>query len=330
MSLRRAWPLLALAALAAWPLVAPRYFVFLASVVLVNVVVAIGLNLLTGYTNQLSFGHAGFLAIGAYAAALLTIHAPAIPVVVTLLLAGAITAAVGLAFGVPCLRLGGLYLSMATLAFGFVITEAILNLDTLTKGADGLRVPVARLGPLPLGTDAARYYLTATVAVLMVAAAVNLVRTRPGRAFLALRESEIAAQASGVPVAAYKAAAFGISAFYTGVAGGLFAFVVGFLSPDAFDVFLSVDFVVMIIVGGLGSVPGSIVGAAVVTVLYDWLAAFQNYRPLIFGAILIGCTLFMPGGLVLWGAQIWPPIPPTARTRPGGAGAPLDNPPRRT
>jgi branched-chain amino acid transport system permease protein len=297
-NVRRAWPLLVVAALAVWPLIAPRYFVFLASVVLVNVVVAIGLNLLTGYTNQMSFGHAGFLAIGAYAAALLTIHAPAIPVVFTLLLAGAITAAVGLAFGVPCLRLGGLYLSMATLAFGFVITEAILNLDTLTKGADGLRVPVARLGPLPLGTDAARYYLTAAVAVLMVAAAVNLVRTRPGRAFLALRESEIAAQASGVPVAAYKAAAFGISAFYTGVAGGLFAFVVGFLSPDAFDVFLSVDFVVMIIVGGLGSVPGSIVGAAVVTVLYDWLAAFQNYRPLIFGAILIGCTLFMPGGIV--------------------------------
>src|SRR5256712_11987499 len=132
----------------------------------------------------------------------------------------------------------------------------------------------------------------------MVAAAVNLVRTRTGRAFLAIRESEIAAQASGVPVAAYKTAAFGLSAFYTGVAGGLFAFVVGFLSPDAFDVFLSVDFVVMIVVGGLGSVPGSIIGAAVVTVLYDWLAAFQNYRPLIFGAILIACMLFMPGGIV--------------------------------
>lgn len=174
-----------LAALAAWPWVAPRYFVFLASLVLVNVIVAIGLNLLSGYTNQLSFGHAGFLAIGAYTAALVTIHAPAVPVPATLLLAGALTAAVGLAFGVPCLRLGGLYLSMATLAFGFVITEAILNLDGLTKGADGLRVPLARLGPVALGTDRARYYLAAVVAALMVAAAVNLVRTRPGRAFLA-------------------------------------------------------------------------------------------------------------------------------------------------
>jgi branched-chain amino acid transport system permease protein len=293
----RALLVVALVALAAWPWVAPRYFVFLSSVILVNAVVAIGLNLLSGYTNQLSFGHAGFLAIGAYTAAVLTLRMPGLPVVVTLLLAGLFTAAVGLAFGIPCLRLGGLYLTMATLAFGFVITEAILNLDTLTRGADGLRVPTARLGTLALSTDIARYYLVAGVAAVMVAAAVNLVGTRTGRAFLALRESEIAAQASGVPVAAYRALAFGLSAFYTGVAGGLFAFVVGFLSPDAFDVFLSVDFVVMIIVGGLGSVPGSIIGATVVTLLHDALATFQNYRPLIFGALLVACMLFMPGGV---------------------------------
>jgi branched-chain amino acid transport system permease protein len=285
------------ALVAAWPWLAPRYFVFLASLILVNAVVAIGLNLLSGYTNQLSFGHAGFLAIGAYTAALLTIHAPAVPVVVSLAAAGAVTAVVGLAFGVPCLRLSGLYLAMATLAFGLVIAEVILNLDWLTHGADGLRVPAARLGAWPLATDTARYYLVAAVAIVLVAAALNLARTRTGRALLAIRESEIAAQASGVSVARYKTIAFGVSAFYTGVAGGLFAFVVGFLSPDAFDVFLSVDFVVMIIVGGLGSVPGSIVGAAVVTVLHDSLAAFQNYRPLIFGAILVACMLFMPGGI---------------------------------
>jgi branched-chain amino acid transport system permease protein len=295
---RTRWALAALGALvAAWPWLAPRYFVFLASVILVNAVVAIGLNLLSGYTNQLSFGHAGFLAIGAYTAALLTIHAPALPVVVALAAAGVVTAGVGLAFGVPCLRLSGLYLAMATLAFGFVIAEVILNLDALTHGADGLRVPAARLGAWPLATDTARYYLVAAVAALLVAAALNLARTRTGRALLAIRESEVAAHASGVPVARYKTIAFGVSAFYTGVAGGLFAFVVGFLSPDAFDVFLSVDFVVMIIVGGLGSVPGSIVGAAVVTVLHDSLAAFQGYRPLIFGAILVACMLFMPGGI---------------------------------
>ncbi|HET8577500.1 MAG TPA: branched-chain amino acid ABC transporter permease [Methylomirabilota bacterium] len=286
------------ATLLLWPLLVPSYFVFLLSLTLANAVVAIGLNLLSGYTHQLSFGHAGFLAIGAYTAALLTIHAPGLPVIATLLLAGVATGAIGVGLGIPCLRLEGLYLTMATLAFGFVVSEVILNLDSITRGADGLRVPAPRLGGVPLAGDISRYYLVATVAALLVAAAANLMRTRTGRAFLAIRESEIAAQSAGVPVAAYKTIAFGLSAFYTGVAGGLFAFTVGYLSPDAFDVFLSVDFVTMIILGGLGSVPGSIVGAAVVTVLHDWLAAFQNLRPLIFGTILVACMLFMPGGIV--------------------------------
>ena len=229
--------------------------------------------------------------------ALLTIHLPALPVPLTLLAAGLATGLVGLALGIPCLRLEGLYLAMATLAFGFVVIEAITNLDGLTRGNDGLRVPVAHLGPWVLDTDASRYYLTIAVAVGMILAALNVTATRTGRAFLAIRTSEIAAQASGINAAAYKTMAFVLSAFYTGVAGGLFAFVVGFLSPDAFDVFLSVDFLVMIILGGLGSVFGSVAGAAIVTVLNDSLAGFQAYRPLIFGAIMIACMLFMPGGL---------------------------------
>jgi branched-chain amino acid transport system permease protein len=288
---------LAVVAVLGWPLVAPKYLVFLGTLVAVNAVVAIGLNLLSGYTNQLSFGHAGFLAIGAYVAALLTLRFPTLPVPLTLLAAGLATALVGLALGIPCLRLEGLYLAMATLAFGFVVTEAITNLDWLTRGNDGLRVPLARLGPWTLATDAARYYLAVAVAAAMILAALNVAATRTGRAFLAIRTSEIAAQASGINAAAYKTIAFVLSAFYTGVAGGLFAFVVGFLSPDAFDVFLSVDFLVMIILGGLGSVLGSVAGAAIVTVLNDSLAGFQAFRPLIFGAIMIICMLFMPGGL---------------------------------
>ncbi len=288
---------LATAAALGWPLVAPKYLVFLGTLVAINAVVAIGLNLLSGYTNQLSFGHAGFLAIGAYVAALVTIHLPALPVPLTLITAGLATGLVGLALGIPCLRLEGLYLAMATLAFGFVVTEAITNLDGLTRGNDGLRVPLARLGPWAFDTDASRYYLTVAVAVAMILAALNVAATRTGRAFLAIRTSEIAAQASGVNAAVYKTIAFVLSAFYTGVAGGLFAFVIGFLSPDAFDVFLSVDFLVMIILGGLGSVLGSVAGAAIVTVLNDSLAGFQAYRPLIFGAIMIACMLFMPGGL---------------------------------
>jgi branched-chain amino acid transport system permease protein len=142
---------LAAVAVLGWPLVAPKYLVFLGTLVAVNAVVAIGLNLLSGYTNQLSFGHAGFLAIGAYVAALLTLRVPALPVPLTLLAAGLATALVGLALGIPCLRLEGLYLAMATLAFGFVVTEAITNLDWLTRGNDGLRVPlrVSVHGPSP-------------------------------------------------------------------------------------------------------------------------------------------------------------------------------------
>ncbi len=295
--MRRAALALGAVAVVAWPWVSPRYFVFLASLAVVNAIVAIGLNLLSGYTNQLSFGHAGFLAVGAYTAAIVTTRWPGVPVVLTLVAAAAVTGLVGLALGVPCLRLEGLYLAMATLAFGFVVVEAIMNLDWLTRGNDGLRVPAAHLGPWALASDTARYYLVVAVGVAMVWGALNLVRTRTGRALLAIRESEIAAQASGVHLAWYKTLAFVISAVYTGVAGGLFAFVVGFLSPDAFDVFLSVDYVAMIIVGGLGSVPGSIVGAALLTVLNDSLAGFQNYRPLIFGAILIASMLFMPGGV---------------------------------
>ncbi len=295
--MRRAALALGALALLGWPWVAPRYFVFLASLIVVNAIVAIGLNLLSGYTNQLSFGHAGFLAVGAYTAAIVATRWPGVPVPAPLLAAALVTAAVGLALGIPCLRLEGLYLAMATLAFGFVVVEAILNLDGLTRGNDGLRVPAARLGPWTLAGDVARYYLVLPVGAAMVWAALNLGRTRTGRALLAIRESEIAAQASGVHLARYRTLAFVISALYTGVAGGLFAFVVGFLSPDAFDVFLSVDFVAMIIIGGLGSVPGSVAGAAVLTVLHDSLAGFQNYRPLIFGAILIASMLFMPGGI---------------------------------
>src|SRR5205807_7241743 len=142
----------------------------------VNAIVAIGLNLLSGYTNQLSFGHAGFLAVGAYTAALVTTRWPDTPVVVTLAVAALVTGLVGLGLGVPCLRLEGLYLAMATLAFGFGVVEAIMNLDWLTRGNDGLRVPAARLGPWTLATDTARYYLVVTVAALLIVAPVNITR----------------------------------------------------------------------------------------------------------------------------------------------------------
>ena len=299
------WPLAALAALvAAWPWLASRYLVFLASLILVNAVVAIGLNLLSGYTNQLSFGHAGFLAIGAYTAALLSIHAPALPVVVALAAAGLLTAAVGLAFGVPCLRLHGLYLAMATLAFGVVIAEAILNLDTLTRGADGLRVPVARLGPWVLAGDAARYYLVAGVAAIMTAAAVNLVRTRTGRAFLAIRESEIAAEASGVPVARYKLYALLLSAAFTSLAGSLYSLMVGFIDPESgFGILRSVEMIIIAALGGAGTLFGPLLGAVILIPLQTTTNSLfggggSGLTYILYGGIIVILARFEPGGLL--------------------------------
>lgn len=280
------------------PWMVPQYYVFLVSLAIVNAIVALGLNLLSGYTNQLSFGHAGFLAVGAYTASILTLRVPDLPLPLTLLVTGVGTGLIGIALGLPCLRLHGLYLAMATLAFGFVVVEAILTLEQWTQGSDGLQVPQGNIFWFGFSSDARRYYLVLATGILMTLLAKNLVGSRTGRAFVAIRESEIAAQTSGVNVAWYKTVAFAVSAFYTGVAGGLFAFVVGYISPDAFDIFLSVDFVAMIIIGGLGSIGGSLIGAGIVTLLHDWLAGFQEYRPLIFGAIMIGFMLFMPGGVV--------------------------------
>src|SRR5262249_37891375 len=153
-------------------------------------------------------GHAGFLAIGAYVAALVSIHIPALRVPVTLLSAGLATGLVGLALGIPCLRVEGLYLAMATLPFCFVVTDAMSNLHGLSRCNDGLRAAMARLRPWTLDTDVARYYLGVAVAAALIVAALNVVATRTGRAFLAIRTSEIAAQASGINAAAYKTIAF--------------------------------------------------------------------------------------------------------------------------
>jgi branched-chain amino acid transport system permease protein len=286
----------AFVALALFPLVANPYLLYVVNLGLIYVVLAVGLNLLLGFGGQFAFANAALFGIGAYATGLLQVRLQW-PYLLAVAAGAICTTAIGLLVALPALRLSGLYLAMATLAFGFVVTEAITNLDGLTRGNDGLRVPMARLGPWVLDTDRARYYLALAVAAAMVLAALNVAATRTGRAFLAIRASEVAAQARGIIAAASKTVAFVLSAFYTGVAGGLFAFVVGFLSPDAFDVFLSVDFLVMIILGGLGSVWGSVAGAAIVTVLNDSLAGFQMYRPLIFGAIMIACMLFAPGGL---------------------------------
>ena len=279
------------------PLYLGKYSVFLLSLLAVYALVSLGLNLLMGYTGQIAAGHAGFLALGAYFTAILGENLQWLPCPLILLLAGVFTGAIGFLLGIPILRLKGFYIAMATLAFGVVVSEVILQWSSITGGDDGFSVPTARLAGFAFDSDFKLYYLIIPVTLLMTVLAKNLVNGYIGRAFIALRESEIAAQTIGIDLARYKTIAFAISAFYTGVAGGLFAYLITYLSPDAFTIELSVDFIAMIVIGGMGSILGSIIGAVILTGMQQVLAGLLDLQILIFGLSLIVFMIFMPKGI---------------------------------
>jgi branched-chain amino acid transport system permease protein len=280
------------------PLVLGKYSIFLLSLLAIYALVSLGLNLLMGYTGQIACGHAGFLAIGAYITAIVSANLEWLPCPITLLLAGTISGLVGFLLGIPILRLKGFYIAMATLAFGVVISEIILQWSSVTGGDDGFSVPTARIGSFVFDSDLKLFYLIIPVTIVMTLLARNLVNGYIGRAFIALRESEIAAQTIGVDLAKYKTIAFAISAFYTGIAGGLFAYLITFLSPDAFTIELSIDFIAMIVIGGMGSILGSIIGAVILTGMQQVLAGLMDLQILIFGLSLIIFMIFMPRGIV--------------------------------
>jgi branched-chain amino acid transport system permease protein len=281
------------------------YLLYILDLIYISVLVALGLNLLAGYAGQISIGHAAFYAIGAYTSAILQAQL-GLPFLLTMVLAASFTAAVGYVVGLPAIRLHGLFLAMATLAFGRVVEELLVIrlLEPLTHGADGMPVPVARLGSLLLKSDTqAFYYLCLVLAALMTWLAVNIVNSRTGRAFIALRESEIAAQTNGIDLAKYKTIAFALSAFYTGLAGALYAQAVTFIAPDGFTIFLSIRFLAVIIIGGMGSVLGSVLGAITLAVLPELFAKLPGEwgAPMIFyGAALILVIMFMPQGIAGW------------------------------
>ena len=274
-----------------------KYTVFLLSLLAIYALVALGLNLLMGYTGQIAAGHAGFLAIGAYFTAIVGTNFEWLPCPIILVLAGLFAGIIGFLLGIPILRLKGFYIAMATLAFGVVVSEVILQWSSLTGGDDGFGVPTATIAGFAFDSDYKLFYLTITVTILLTILARNLVTGYIGRAFIALRESEVAAQTIGIDLAKYKTIAFAISAFYTGVAGGLFAYLITFLSPDAFTLELSVDFIAMIVIGGMGSILGSIIGAVILTGMQQILAGLLDLQILIFGISLIVFMIFMPRGI---------------------------------
>ena len=279
------------------PLLLGKYSVFLLSLLAVYALVSLGLNLLMGYTGQIAAGHAGFLALGAYFTAIAGETLQWVPCPVILLMAGIFTGIIGFLLGIPILRLKGFYIAMATLAFGVVVSEIILQWSSLTGGDNGFSVPTARIAGFAFDSDLKLYYLIIPVTLAMTLLARNLANGYIGRAFIALRESEIAAQTIGIDLARYKTIAFAISAFYTGVAGGLFAYLITFLSPDAFSIELSIDFIAMIVIGGMGSILGSIIGAVILTGMQQILAGLLDLQILIFGISLIVFMIFMPRGI---------------------------------
>ena len=291
------WWIIAVAFLLLAPLFLGKYTIFLLSLLAIYALVALGLNLLMGYTGQIAAGHAGFLALGAYFTAIIGEHLQWLPCPVILLLAGIFSGAIGFLLGIPILRLKGFYIAMATLAFGVVVSEIILQWSSLTGGDDGFSVPTARIAGFAFDSDFKLYYLIIPVTLIMTLLAKNLVNGYIGRAFIALRESEIAAQTIGIDLARYKTIAFAVSAFYTGVAGGLFAYLITYLSPDAFTIELSVDFIAMIVIGGMGSILGSIIGAVILTGMQQILAGLLDLQIFIFGISLIVFMIFMPRGI---------------------------------
>jgi len=265
------WSMTFLVLLFTLPLLVPDYYFYLFNIILVHVILAVGLNILVGYTGQISLGHAGFFAIGAYGTALLIMHAN-FPFFLALTAAGLIAAFFGLIIGLPALRLKGPYLAIATLGFGLAIMHVIGHWEVF-GGRMGIQVPPLDIGlpraglSLVLDTDVKIYYLILPIAVILVIGARNLMKTKLGRAFIAIRDDDVAAEVMGVNLTVYKGLSFAVSAFYAGIAGGLFGCVLGFFDPFTFNFLLSISFLVMVVVGGLGSVLGAVLGATLITYL---------------------------------------------------------------
>lgn len=262
---------------------------------MVNVIVAIGLNLLMGYTGQISLGHAGFYAIGAYTSSMLASKA-GFPFLLSLPLAGLTGSIFGLMLGIPALRLEGPYLAIATLGFGMAVTETIGHWDFF-GGRIGVNVPPMSVGPILLQSDLGKYYLIMVITVLMTMGAINLVKSKIGRAFMAIRDSDVAAQTIGVNLVIYKTLTFAVSAFYTALAGGLEAHLTGYITPESYNILLSIFFLAMVVIGGLGSIFGSILGAVLLTLLPFYLSDLRFLSMIIIGMIMIMIVVFEPLGL---------------------------------
>ena len=289
---------LVIAILLLLPFVLPNsFYLDLAVRMAINAIIVLGLNLLIGFAGQISLGHAGFLGIGAYASAVLPTHFGWHP----LLAMGAGAVATGLLAAVvarPIFKLKGNYLAMATLGLGIIISIALRNEAQWTGGPDGIPVPAMGLFGFELSNDKQWYWVVALLLSVSVWASLNLIDSPFGRALRALHGSEVASQVVGVDIVRYKVAIFVLSAIFASLMGSVTAHYVGFVSPNFADFFHSIELVTMVVIGGMASVYGSLVGAVLLTALPQALATFEGWETVVFGAILMGCMIFLPKGLV--------------------------------
>lgn len=258
----------------------------------IYVILAVSLNIATGYLGQLPLGHAGFMAVAAYAGAIFWKGAGAglpesVSLVLGLVVAGLVAAVFGVIIGIPALRLKGDYLAIITLGFGEIIRVCIINLPDLTGGTPGL-----------MGIPKYSTFTVVYIAVILTCVLIHMMmKSRHGRAILSIRENEIAAEACGIHVTYYKVMAFAVSAFFAGIAGALYAGFQGLLVPGSFNFMASINILVMVVLGGMGSMIGAIIAAAVLTALPLALQAFNTYRMVIYSVLLIATMIFKPSGL---------------------------------
>lgn len=285
--------------LAIYPLVYGNPYVLgLTNLIAIYTIVVLGLNLFIGYAGQISLGHAAFFALGAYGSAILTVEWGVWPWLAMVLVAMG-TAAIALLVGIPALRLHGHYLAMATLGFNIVIYTVLMQWDKVTGGPSGFSgIPSLALGSWRFDSDLKLHYLVWAAALICLMLGLNLVRSGVGRGLAALAGDEIAARSLGVDTRRAKVKVFILSAVLASLAGSLYAHTFGFVSPATFSIFASVDFVTMVVVGGLGSVWGSLFGAALLTWLPAFIDVFESYKDIIHGLILVVVLLFLPQGLV--------------------------------
>jgi branched-chain amino acid transport system permease protein len=292
--------------LLAAPWLLPEYWLAQLTFVLIYSIVGLGLMLLAGFTGLFSLGHAAFLGVGAYAQGALT-HA-GVPFPIALALAGLLSAAVGMVVGLPALRVKGIYLGIATLAFGFIVEEVFARWEKVTGGNAGMHLKAPDLFGWKLESGESFYALCLLITVLATLAILNLLRSPTGRAFVAIRDSEVSAQSMGIHLAYYKTLSFAISAALAGIGGALYAHKLKFISPDQFNIIQSVDLLLMVVIGGLGSVHGAFLGAIFLITMPQVIALGKDYLPaaigqapglqgLVYGLVLIGFVLFEPLGL---------------------------------